>query len=75
MRDLAIAYGASCHAKAWSNKTISFDELCERLKNTIRTPETVSEYRNMKKADKDLAKDKGGFVGGFWERVGERLRM
>ena len=65
MRDLAIAYGASCHAKAWSNKTISFDELCERLKTTIRTPETVSEYRNMKKADKDLAKDKGGFVGGL----------
>lgn len=41
MRELKIAYGSSCFAKVWSNKTITFDALCERLKNTIRTPETV----------------------------------
>ena len=43
MRELKIAYGSSCFAKVWSNKTITFDALCERLKNTIRTPETVEE--------------------------------
>ena len=64
MRNLAIAYGGSCHAKQWSNKTITFDELCERLKTTVRTPETVAEYQKMKKSDRELAKDKGGFVGG-----------
>ena len=64
MRTLAIAYGGSCHAKYWSNKTITFAELCERLKTTIRTPETVEEYPNLPKAERDRVKDKGGFVGG-----------
>lgn len=39
MRPLAIAYGNNRQAKAWTNKTITFDELKERLKVTIRTPE------------------------------------
>lgn len=73
MRELAIAYGASCHAKSWSNKVVSFKELCERLKNTIRTPETVSEYKKMKKADRDSAKDKGGFVGGMLSQGRRRI--
>lgn len=64
MRDLNIAYGNSCTAKKWSNKTISFDGLCERLEKTIRTTETVEEYQKMKRADREAAKDKGGFVGG-----------
>ena len=54
MRELAIAYGASCHAKQWSNKTITFDDLCKRLQNTIRTPETVEDYKKMKKSENDL---------------------
>ena len=49
MRDLSIAYGSSCYAKKWSNKTITFDELKERLKVTIRTPESAEEYRRMTK--------------------------
>lgn len=64
MRELSIAYGNSCFAKTWSNKTISWDELCKRLSTTTRTTESVEEYPNMKKADRDAIKDKGGFVGG-----------
>lgn len=64
MRELPIAYGNSCYAKTWSNKTTTFDELCERLKNTIRTTETVEEYPKLSKAERDRIKDKGGFVGG-----------
>ena len=64
MRDLAIAYGNSCFAKNWSNKTIRFAELCSRLEHTIRTSETVEEYPKLPKAERDRAKDKGGFVGG-----------
>ena len=64
MRNLPIAYGNSCQAKLWSNKTITWDALCEKLKTTIRTTDTVEEYPKMKKADKEAAKDKGGFVGG-----------
>ena len=27
-RELKIAYGSSCFAKVWSNKTITFEALC-----------------------------------------------
>lgn len=64
MRDLAISYGNSRQAKNWVNKTISFDALKERLKTTIRTTESAEEYAKMSKAQRDAAKDHGGFVGG-----------
>ena len=64
MRDLPIAYGNSCYAKKWPNKTIRFDSLCDRLSTTVRTSESVEEYTKMAKADRERAKDKGGFVGG-----------
>jgi predicted P-loop ATPase len=64
MRDLNIAYGNSCHAKTWSNKTTTFDALCDRLSTTIRTTESVQEYPKLPKAQRDHLKDKGGFVAG-----------
>ncbi|PKL10226.1 MAG: hypothetical protein CVV52_19490 [Spirochaetae bacterium HGW-Spirochaetae-8] len=63
-RDLHIAYGNSCYAKTWTNKTITFDDLCDRLSNTIHTTESVQEYPRLPKADRDRVKDKGGFVAG-----------
>ena len=65
MRKLNIAYGNSCFAKTWSNKQITFDELRERLKTTIRTSETVAEYPKLSKEERNKIKDKGGFVGGL----------
>lgn len=41
MRNLSLAYGNSRQAKTWVNKTIRFDELKERLKVTIRTPDVM----------------------------------
>ena len=64
MRDLNIAYGGSRSAKQWSNKTIRFDRLKERLKVTIRTPESAEEYAGFPKSKRDEAKDHGGFVAG-----------
>ena len=64
MRELAIAYGNNRQAKKWVNKTTSFDELKERLKVTIRTTESAEEYARFSKAQKDNAKDHGGFVAG-----------
>ncbi|MEN6635336.1 MAG: hypothetical protein ABFC56_05775, partial [Clostridiaceae bacterium] len=64
MRNLPVAFGNSCFAKTWPNKTIAFDELCARLEQTIRTTESVEEYQKMPKAERDRIKDKGGFVGG-----------
>lgn len=62
MRDLAIAYGSNRQARKWVNKTISFDDLKERLKTPVRTSESAEEYARMNKAQRDACKDKGGFV-------------
>ena len=64
MRDLNIAYGNSRTAKQWSNKTIRFSDLKERLKTTIRTSESAEEYAKFTKAQRDAVKDHGGFVAG-----------
>ena len=64
MRSLAIAYGNNRQAKQWINKTITFNELRERLKVPIRTTESAEEYAKMNRSQRDNAKDHGGFVGG-----------
>ena len=64
MRNLAIAYGNNRQAKTWVNKTIRFTDLKERLKVTIRTAESAEDYAKMSKAQRDAAKDHGGFVAG-----------
>lgn len=46
---MKIAVGNSRMDKKWKNKDISWDELCTRCGSTIRTTETVEEYRKMKK--------------------------
>ena len=61
---MKIAVGNSRMDKKWKNKDISWDELCTRCATTIRTTETVEEYRKMKKGQQDAVKDVGGFVGG-----------
>ncbi|MDO4515000.1 MAG: virulence-associated E family protein [Lachnospiraceae bacterium] len=64
MRQLAIAYGNNRQAKTWVNKTITFEELKDRLKTTIRTPESAEEYAKFNKNKRDQVKDHGGFVAG-----------
>ena len=64
MRELNIAYGNNRQAKRWVNKTIRFDDLKERLRVPIRTTESAEEYAKMSRAQRDAAKDHGGFVAG-----------
>jgi predicted P-loop ATPase len=64
MQTLKIAYGDSRLSKRWVNKTITFDELCERFKTPRRTTETVAEYKKFTKDKRDGAKDVGGYVLG-----------
>jgi len=64
MQALKIAFGNSRMAKIWSNKTMSFADICDRLKTPIRTSETAEEYPKLPKSQRDEIKDKGGFVGG-----------
>ena len=61
---MKIAVGNSRMDKKWKNREISWEELCQRVSVTIRTTETVEEYRKLKKGSQDSIKDVGGFVGG-----------
>ena len=61
---MKIAVGNSRMDKKWKNQDISWADLCARCGNTIRTTETVEEYRKLKKGQQDGIKDVGGFVGG-----------
>ena len=42
-----------------------WSEFLDKLANTTRTRETVSDYAAMTKAERDSVKDVGGFVGGY----------
>ena len=61
---MKIAVGNSRMDKRWKNRDISWEDLCARVGSTIRTTETVEEYRKLKKGAQDNIKDVGGFVGG-----------
>ncbi len=73
MTKLNIAIGKSRWDKHWKNKTMTWPELLNRLRDTTRTHETVAEYKAMKKDDQGRIKDIGGFVGGHLEN-GRRLK-
>ena len=64
MRKYTICTGNSRLSDTWPASEVSFDELCERLKTPLRTSETTAQYKKMPKAERDAAKDKGGFVMG-----------
>lgn len=61
---MKIAVGNSRMDKKWKNRDISWEDLIARVKSTIRTTETISEYRKMSRSAQDATKDVGGFVGG-----------
>ena len=63
-RNLTIATGRSCTARTWGMTTLAFEELVDRLRKPERTAESVAEYATMTKDERQMAKDRGGFVGG-----------
>ncbi|MCR5811568.1 MAG: DUF3987 domain-containing protein [Lachnospiraceae bacterium] len=65
MREFRIACAGSRKAARWANQKTTWPDLCEKLRKTAYTSETVEEYWAMSKDERDAAKDKGGFVGGY----------
>ena len=61
---LTIATANSRKDKHWKNKEMTWPEFLEQAKNTIRTSESMVEYKALSKARQDEIKDVGGFVGG-----------
>ena len=61
---LTIATANSRRDKIWKNKEVTWAEFIDRVKTTIRTSESMAEYKKLPKANQDEVKDVGGFVGG-----------
>ncbi len=61
---MIIAVANSRKEKRWKNIEISWEDFLKRTSNTVRTAESVSEYRKLSKPRQDEIKDVGGFVGG-----------
>ena len=68
---MKLAIGNSRMDKVWRNREMTWEEFCARVSVTIRTTESVSEYRASRKGAQEKAKDVGGFVGG-WLKEGRR---
>lgn len=61
---MRIAVANSRLSKKWKNVEIDWETLKDKCSLTVRTSETVAEFRKMKKSEQDSIKDIGGFVGG-----------
>ena len=72
MENLKIYTANTRLAKYWKLNETTWDNLVERLKTPMRTPETIAEYKNMNKSEQGKIKDVGGFVGGVLDG-GRRL--
>jgi len=59
-----ISTGNSRMEKRWNGAEMELDEFIQRISRTIRTAETVEQYKKMPKARQDSVKDVGGFVMG-----------
>ena len=61
---LFISTGNSRMEKKWNGMEMELEDFRERISHTIRTAETVEQYRKLSKAKQDDIKDVGGFVLG-----------
>lgn len=61
---MIISVANSRTSKYWKPINISWKEFLDKAKTTIRTSETIEEYKKISKAKQDSIKDVGGFVSG-----------
>jgi len=64
-RELDVALGNSRKCKTWKNRKMRWSELLDKMSSTVRTNETVAEYKTMDREAQADRKDHGGFVGGY----------
>ena len=64
-KKLDVALGNSRKTKSWKNRPMQWSELLDRMSKTVRTTETVAEYKAMSREQQSERKDQGGFVGGY----------
>ncbi len=59
-----ISTGNSRMEKRWNGGEMDLEDFVRRISRTVRTAETVEQYRKLSKARQDSIKDVGGFVMG-----------
>lgn len=72
--EIQISVGKSRCEKQWKNQTMMWSAFLDKVRDTYRTRETMSEYLKLTKKKQDEIKDIGGFVGGQLKE-GRRLDM
>lgn len=71
-RALRISTAGSRKAANWPRSILFWSEFVEKLKNPVRSTETLEQYLAFPKAKQDELKDVGGFVGGTF--TGDRRK-
>ena len=64
-REINLSIASSRHETSWKNKSMSWSQFLDRLRQPTQTQETIEEYLNMTRTKQGEIKDVGGFVGGF----------
>jgi putative DNA primase/helicase len=62
---IMVAVGKSRKETKWKNKELAWSEMLSKLSSTLRTQETLNEYKRMPRTEQAERKDVGGFVGGM----------
>lgn len=62
---LFISIGGGRKEINWKNREWTWSQFLNKIKETQRTQETMSEFRKLSKSRQDEIKDVGGFVGGY----------
>lgn len=62
---VSIAVASRMTAIKWVNKEMSWSDIVMKLSDTVRTAETVADYKKMTSAQRTKTKDVGAFVGGM----------
>ncbi|WP_394526519.1 VapE domain-containing protein [Lacrimispora sp. JR3] len=71
-RKLQISTAGSRKATHWPRSIIMWSEFVDRLKNPVRSTETLEQYLSYTRGQQDELKDVGGFVGGTL--IGDRRK-
>lgn len=64
-RDIQYAFASSRLATNWTNHNMAWSDFMQKLSQTVRTKESLSDYNKMSKTEQSDVKDVGGFVGGY----------
>ncbi|WP_349637209.1 DEAD/DEAH box helicase [Staphylococcus aureus] len=64
-RDVSYSYAASRLSTHWTNHNMAWSDFMQKLAQTVRTKEDLTEYNKMSKSEQADIKDVGGFVGGY----------